>query len=630
MTPEIKKLLEAEQPTSELSALKNRVVKLVRGSRSKMSERYESWDKQQEVYNGRKQKTAKDRRAEAAGVPSSMLLPLTFAQVQTFVSFCFLLFKQNTRMLELKGVDATDLTYREEAETVLEKDLADNKFSLLLYQFLQDMAKFGFGCFSVSWEVEKTQVWSTRPQVDSALPAGSAPTMVKQLVEVTKREGNVITNVSPYKVFPDMRKPLRDYQTGEFCSYEDEMMLWQLEGMEAQGSVAGVQYAKGMKDLRGDRGWSESVKSLRFVSLDPEKPQDGDCLVTKVQIRLIPAKTKVGPNMVLGPEVYPVIYLVWLLNDDRIIKLEPLDAAHGEFTLVIHELLPDIHEKMNLGLAEIISVLQELIGWFINARVEAVSRLIDNRLVVDETAVDMSSLKAGSRVIKLSKNANGKGVDHYVKQLDVRDTTTGHIGDAQSLMQIMQLVTGVNENAMGQYNAGRRSATEARAVTQGAAGRMRLLAELIWDGAINRLGRQLLLNSRQAMSAETFTKIVGKEGGAKFALFNRPMEELVGSFDHFVFDGTTPSEKSFLAQSLQELLAIVMSSPDMGLMLNLDPAKMIQEIYQLRGVNGLPRFGYSQKEVNAALEQRAAMASANAAGQTQGGGTPEGGAPPVG
>jgi hypothetical protein len=212
-------------------------------------------------------------------------------------------------------------------------------------------------------------------------------------------------------------------------------------------------------------------------------------------------------------------------------------------------------------------------------------------MVVDTRGVDLNTVEARSRVIMLKNGAN-QGVDKYLKQLNVQDTTTHHMQDAESLIQLMQTVTGVNENAMGQYNGGRRSATEARAVIQGASGRMRNLANLLWNSVLAPLGRQLLLNQRQGISLEQFTKVVGEENAEVYAEFHKSVSQLIGSYDLFVFDGTSPSEKVFLAQSLQELLSIVMSNPMAAAQFNLDPAKMIKEIYELRGVSGLPRFSF--------------------------------------
>ena len=101
-------------------------------------------------------------------------------------------------------------------------------------------------------------------------------------------------------------------------------------------------------------------------------------------------------------------------------------------------------------------MLQSVVGWFINSRIQSVSRTIDNWLVADPSGIDLATIENRSRVILLKKAAARLGVERFVKQLTVQDNTTGHINDAQMLMQFLQTVTGVNENAMGQYNSGRR------------------------------------------------------------------------------------------------------------------------------------------------------------------------------
>jgi hypothetical protein len=198
--------------------------------------------------------------------------------------------------------------------------------------------------------------------------------------------------------------------------------------------------------------------------------------------------------------------------------------------------------------------------------------------------------------------------------------------DAQQLMQLMQTVTGVNENAMGQYNGGRRSATEARAVIQGSAGRMTNMANNIWASSLAGIGRQLLLNHRQGLSLETFTKVCGEERAQLYEVFHQPISKLIGSYDLFVFDATTPSEKAFLAQSLQELLTIVLTNPMAAAQFNLDPAKMITAIYELRGVTGLPRFAFDPAQRQSLLAPP--VAGVEGAGGPPNASPPDGGAAP--
>ena len=137
----------------------------------------------------------------------------------------------------------------------------------------------------------------------------------------------------------------------------------------------------------------------------------------------------------------------------------------------------------------------------------------------------------------------------------------------------MQVVTGVNDNAMGQYNSGRRSATEARVVTAGASGRMKMHGQMIWETSLGRLGRLMLSNLRQSLSMESFTLVVGEDPmiQQRYQTFKGTPEEVIGGGDYFTFDSTLQSEEGFIAQSLQELLVAVINNPEAAQMLDIDP-----------------------------------------------------------
>jgi hypothetical protein len=194
----------------------------------------------------------------------------------------------------------------------------------------------------------------------------------------------------------------------------------------------------------------------------------------------------------------------------------------------------------------------------------------------------------------LKKNAPKVGVDKFISQLKTTDATQTHVQDAQMLMSLMQTVTGVNENAMGQFHGGRRSATEARAVNAGAASRMKVIASTIWSDCLAPLGLKLLCNQRQNMTPETFAKIVGDTDPELMSFYDQfcPQDigQLVGSEDFFVFDATLSSEKGFIAQSLQDLVIAMMGNPEVLAMLQLDVGAMIKEVQSLRGQRNLSRF----------------------------------------
>jgi hypothetical protein len=217
---------------------------------------------------------------------------------------------------------------------------------------------------------------------------------------------------------------------------------------------------------------------------------------------------------------------------------------------------------------------------------------VDGRFVVDPNYVDIATLTAGNKYIMLKKNAPfNQGVGAFIHQLKTVDPTVTHMQDAETLMRMMQIVSGVNENSMGQVASGRRSATENRAANAGAASRMKLVAATVWIDGLAPQGRKMLLNARQDLQLETFEKIMGDTALEDWNLFHveNPVE-LIGNEDYFMFDGTLQSEKGYMAQSLQELVGTLASNPEVLASTNLDLAAMIKEIQYLRGLKNLERF----------------------------------------
>lgn len=600
MVKDIKERLEAEDQDEDLKKLKEKVCSLVKASRAKMSESYPVWDAHNDTYKGLKVPDKEDLKARDNDEPEKMIVPMTFAQVQTFVAFCFLLFTQNKRLFELEPTGSEDFQLQEDCESILDRDLRKNNYHAVLYQMLLDIARFGIGVIRHSWSVETQVVPVVAPAQEVAVfgtEVSSAPTSSMQ--SVTKYEGNRLQVISPYNFFPDTRFPLSEWQKGSFVADEAEWHINELKRQEAQGVVHGVQHIEKMaKTVYEKRGATRLKAFDEFVNATKQDEDDMIVVLTTCQIEITPK------DYGLGNEEVPMKYLVQIANDQRVVRCEPLSYLHGEFVTDVALFSPDARQEVATSLADIISALQEVVSFLVNTRLMSVSKGLENNVVVDPNGIDMASLQNRSPWILMKKSAPKMGVDKFLRQLEYRDNTAGHLNDASSIMQIMQMVTGVNENAMGQFHGGRRSATEARAVQSGSASRMRVVATLIWNTCFSSLGSKLLCNHRQGLSLTFFKKILGNSPDveARYNLF-RPLDpqELVGSSDFFVFDATLDSEKGYIAQSLQELVTAMMSNPEVGMMLGVDPTKIIKEILQLRGISNVDRFNYDPQPAPAGI-----------------------------
>lgn len=588
MPPDIKKMLDQKQQPENIRHLLDHLNRWLKSSRGDMGQQYRHWDRNIKTYRGRIARDSDDWDARQLSEPERFIMPLSYAQVQTFVAFAFLLLSQNEPFYQLQPTADTDYGMQETIEKLLKRDLLANAWASKLYQFLLDVARCGIGIMNNYWTKE-TQ-WT---QIPVQMPGGMvgpysmpmAPIM--QSVECIKYEGNRILNINPYRFLPDSRLPMTRWKDGQFVADEEEWHITQIKEFERQGLVTGTEWVTPMqRQLFEQRGPGRFWRLSNNFAQQEKDPTDFMTILTQVQMKMVPK------DFDLGPEDYPILHLVRISNDQRVLSIEPASYLHGDYTYQIGQLSPDHHSRINESVSDVIHAIQDTVTWLINSRIASVRKSLDSHFIMDPSKFEMETVKARSPFIYIKKNMATIGIDKFFKQLDVRDTTQAHMQDADTLMKLMQFVTGINDNAMGQFNGGRRSATEARAVNAGAASRMKIPVIMLWADALGPMGRQMMINQRQGLSMDQFAKIIGPKSPYLQDMYNwfcpTDPRELIGNQDYFMFDSTLQSEKGFIAQSLQELLMAAMSNPEFGQMFDFE--EMLTEIQQLRGVTNVSRF----------------------------------------
>jgi hypothetical protein len=405
-------------------------------------------------------------------------------------------------------------------------------------------------------------------------------------------------NVSPYRWFPDPRFPLSRFQEGEFCGSEDEYSYMRMRMLQKQGVIAGLDHVQEL-DLNLVNERRISFHDYTSSNQSPSINMKDTYIVTEVEKEIIPAETEFD-GQALGEEDYPVKWLFWYANDDRIIRAEKQGYGHCNFLYRIGQYMTDDIEFIAPGMPELIERMQEAVSWFINSRITSVRKVIDNRFIVDPRGVDMKALKNRDPIIQLHANAQGTDVRRWIQQLNVQDVTTGHIGDVQNLMSYAKETTGLNENLLGQYAAGRRSAREAGAVNANATGRVKKVVDSIWHSGLKRLAGDMIKNHQMYLDAEQLVKVIGtgkastpagQQGATQF--LNVTKADIVGKYDFKVYDGTLPSEKYMQGEGLQGLLEIIMGAPELFMQLGYTPEiihEIIMESLTLRGIKNVERF----------------------------------------
>lgn len=641
MTPQIAELLKSPAQTNEIVALTERCRRLLKFSRDEMMKYYDEWDRNDMVYRGERKADAQDVQAQKRGEPQKLILPLTFGQVQTFVAFGSAMYNQRDYFYEMVSSGAEDEKPGQIASAVLEQNLHKNKFrGTKLTQFLTDIARFGLGITKESWVHEQTVIpqqvvdEEKMSEARAGLVQLPAPPMKTVMTPATKYLGNKIINISPYRWFPDVRLPLTRWTEGEYCADEIEESKFKLEELTRQGLVAGLENVPFLPDE------SFSHRRLQFLRKDQavsamslNDPQY--YLLTEMQIRLNPARTLIAPNTPLDPlRDAETIYIIWIANDRRIIRISEAGYDHEQFGYNAAQFLDDQNRFVNFSLCEVLSACQDTATWFLNSRVTSVRKTIFNQLAVDPAAIEMDDIIKRSPVIRLKSGRAGSGIDTWIKQLPIQDVTANHLTDVEVLMTMGKEASGINENLLGQFSSGRRSAKEAANVANFAASRLKVIFASIWESGLAPMGEKMLANLRQGLDEQTMVRVYGQINTQEAAtvpdipglvpplyrLIGVSKADLVGNYDFAAFDGTLPTQRQSIAAIQQEILATMSKDPRMVLISQLDPALLFADMLANLGVRNVQRFKLTPERLQQLIGMVSAPTNAGGPGNPPSGG----------
>jgi hypothetical protein len=629
MPPLLLKHLSAESPGDFHAKLLQKCKDLVKLSRDSMANFYPLWDKYDMAYRTERYRDEADVKAKERKEPEKMVIPMTYSQIDTFCAFLYQVYTQRPTFFEFSGTSAEDVQASKLAEAVMEYNLDRNKWrGLVLQQFILDIGKYGLGVLQTTWTQETVKAEQQVPMQMGQVPGMETvqPPMTTQLVDKVDYQGNKVINVSPYRFFPDPRLPITRFQEGEFCAHEYEYSEHTLQTMESKGEIAGLKYVPRVTTEMMFDGLRRVSFSESIQNQTPETAlrEPKFYIATIVQLEIVPSMWKVD-GVPLGSSDKPEKYLVWYLNDSRIVKVEPMGYLHNQFTYSVSQFANDQVRFINFGLAELLEQLQDVQNWFINSHITSVRKVISNRLIVDPKGIEMQDLRDRNPILRLKPTAQGSGVDRWIKDLPVTDVTANHVRDAETIDDFAKQGTGITDNILGNFASGRRSATEARNVNQSAAARLLRVAYSIWECGLLPTGKQMLSNIRDGMDIPQLIRVVGQanvmDNAAGLVQF-LPIDKtkLVGNYDFMIFDGTLPSQRGMTADILQELFVQLVQNPQLALIFQIDPRPLLNEILTLRGIRNLDQFKLSPDAAQQLIQLAGFARNATATTGAPGGG----------
>lgn len=572
------------------------IRKIKRVATDAITDQVDLMRKADSIYHAFRRPDEQDEKSVERGEPVKIVYPVTYAQIQTTLTALMSIYDRKPFFpLESRQPQFYRNSKLMESELEYQCDQAGLRFQI--YLFLQDMLKYGFAYLHVGYERKMVVVTQKRP-----VPIlGSLLGMTQNVTEpVVGYEGAAFELNDPYQFKFDPAFSIGEFQKGSYVcnnfriSFNDLKLLSDDEDEGYFNIDLIPERTAAFMQKTGDRGrerefLGEDAKST--ITHGRSEVKGGDTiLIDQFYVKLVPAQYKLSDTNRVQ------IWKISMANEAVIIQCEPSRFEHGMFPGVVGEYNPDRHEITNDGMAQVADGLQDLINWHLNTRMTFAKRILNEVLVVDPAAFEVSDLTGRKPIIRLKRPV--ATIDKVIKQLPIQDISQYHIRDSEMLLQVLQRTLGINDNTAGVQFPTVRTATEVSTVKQASLGRVGLLAELLWEQAFKPLGQQMIQNTQQFCKSERFIRVNGPlalslgidPSSIQGGMVGISPQELMGFFSIKMIDVTTPNEDMVKAGILKEVVMAALSNPQVIPMLGIDVSQALTQSLMLSGVKNTSDF----------------------------------------
>ena len=585
MTEELKSFISPESPTH--AKLVQKIQASLRLSQSAMNPFYERWQKREQQFQAYVPEhtlkvLSREPVSKVQKLPATVVVPYAFSTIRTIVTYLQAVFLGRRPIFTVTPYSGTRLESAEALENLLQFNADYSRIIKPFTQWLYAGEIYGLGVLKNSFE---TQTKETTTQLQDPITGQPFTTRTAKIVY----QGNTTENVDPFMFFPDPRVPLLDVASqGEFIFSRSFVSRHRLKlsdqyvyldsikplARDLQATTNLGLRANGRAQYEMDYGNLES-DSEAFVQLD------------EGTIWLDPKELNIPLPLEFSSEK-PLKFLVTLANNSQVIRFEIFDPDHGEHPYVINEPYAVGSGNFgNMGISDYLGPFQEIISWFLNSHIQNVKGAVNNSFIYDPTMIEEKDLQsdAPNKCIRIKPKAFGTELQAYFKQIDVRDVTSGHVGDMQNLMRIGDACSAVNENLRGmQDSGGRKTATEVRTTAEAASSRLASHASFISGASVVKLGRQWAMNLQQYLAPD-FQAVFLNDQNQEVAL---TQTDLAGDFYFKVSDGTLPMDKVALFDIWTQALQFVAGQPILAQ--TFDLPKLFEFVAKLGGADTIEQF----------------------------------------
>ncbi len=598
--------------------IKSNILRAADDSYSNISQRFDAWRRVDQTMTGyiatsdyeKNLKKRPDQDVASETKPISIVVPNSFAVEDTILTYLTQVFL-TPPIFGYEGIGPEDEIGGKLLEVLVSQQVKATRAALDLHVGFRSGLRYGFSPATMRWDVRtgfKTR--KVKRDVISITGETLSSRFERETVEAILFEGNDITNIDPYRSLPDPSVSAHRTRDGAFFGWSEVIDYETLLSQEQHDpELFNVKY---LRTVQGQNRSSKYTADLSDREMFYTGASGGSATtpdstrkltIVNMYMTIIPYEWKLGSSKV--PEVW-----FFRLADDRIVlTAQPLGLNHGQFPVAVNAPEFDGYTMTPISRLEVVQGLQVISDWMINSRVANVRKVINDMLVVDPSLVHMPDFKkpGAGRLIRLRREAWGRGVKEAVSQLTVQDITQHHLIDSGFANDLMQRATGAVDSMQGIMRSGgeRRSATEAGASTQAAVSRLEHQAYITSLMYMQDLGKFYAEHTQQLMTQKQKMRILGDWPEVLQNTYERAVninpDDILIDYDLIVKDGSTATAGAVNADVWVSLLQSAMASPVVGV--EMDIMRMYLHVAQMLGVKNIQDFKIKGGSISAEIKE---------------------------
>jgi hypothetical protein len=551
-----------------------------------VSQRYSKWEKADQMDRSYVDVGETDSKGKKKNpFDRTVFIPISRAIKDVLLTYYYQVFFGKRPYFQLDGRGPEDVTPAKRMEIVLDYQCERQRFSLIGYNFLNDILKYGYGNIKALFAREFKNTFRTVGQ--SQVFPFPHKTYERQPTQVLSYEGPHFLCSDPYMTFHDPRVPTSQLQSGQYVGWAYQRSGYYLKKMHQQGVYFNIEYlntvGKETKLEQVQFGGNERWRTMGLGDQDLAHLQTGMpdkanpmYVIREIVIEIIPQKYGVSESR------RPEKWIIATVNNQLLIRCERMPYDHDMFPNVAAEYDYDGYSLYNPGFYEGVEGLQDLLNWLYNSHIDNVRRFLNDQIVFDPSAVEVKDLLSPhpAKLIRLKKKLYEQNIpiSSVIQQLQVSDVTQSHLKDADLISDLIQRKAHAPDNMQGVETTIKRTATEIAKMNTASSTILQTQGQVIYSQAMVPLAEMLVMLNQQLLSEPRYYRIIGdysKEiiqpdprfmGGD--AIFVGP-EEIQGYFDFPVQDGTLPMRAQDNVQNWIQILELAQQIPTLGQRLDL-------------------------------------------------------------